>query len=102
MTWNASDLLRTNKGRADESPVPSRETSTAAAPISAQAPLVLDDAGIPMLPTVAAGLSWGEQDDTGDERWPQDMERELQAEGFVSPREWALWAKMCRRGVVEQ
>lgn len=101
MTWSVNDLVRT-PGRASAAPASAREASTPVAPDAPPAPLVLDDAGIPMLPTVAAGLSWGEQDDTGEERWTQDMERDLQTEGFVSPREWAMWAKLCRRGVVEQ
>lgn len=99
MTWQASDLL-TTKGREPGKASADTTARTVAAPDAT--PLILDDTGVPMLPTVAAGLSWDDADADAPARWPQDMERELMAEGFVNEREWQYWAKICRRGIVEQ
>jgi len=98
MTWNAADLLAT-KGR-----TPAQATPDVPSPRPAPeaAPLVLDDTGVPMLPTVAAGLSWDEADADAPARWPQDVERDLMAEGFVPEREWQYWARIARRGITEQ
>ena len=96
MTWDIKDLAQ--RTRDAVTPVSRHE-----APQSADtAPMVLDETGVPMLPTVAAGLSWDDAD-VLPRRLPQDVERELlMADGFVPQREWDLWAKICRRGIVER
>lgn len=97
MTWQASDLL-TTKSRQPGKAIP--DASSHSAPDAT--PFVLDDTGVPMLPTVAAGLSWDDVDADAPARWTQDMERELITEGFVSEREWQYWAKIARRGIIER
>ena len=98
MTWNAADLLRSTIPR--DAAVYAEHDGAHPTRIAA-GPLVLDDAGVPMLPTVAAGLAWGELDADAPERWSQEMERDLRVEGFISQGEWDLWSRICRRGIVE-
>ena len=98
MTWDIKDLAQRVRDAATPSPLSRQETSQT----SEATPFVLDSAGVPMLPTVAAGLSWDADDDM-PRRLPQDVERDLlMVDGFVSEREWQLWARICRRGIVEK
>ena len=96
MTWDIKDLAQ--RTRDIVTPITGHES-----PQSAEVPpYVLDSEGVPMLPTVAAGLSWDDADDM-PRRLPQDVERELLIhDGFVSEREWDMWARICRRGITER
>lgn len=53
------------------------------------------------LPTVAAYMGMEDEDAREDQRWTMHQARELRALGWMSPREWAAWGTMVRRGVQE-
>ena len=77
-----------------------------------------DDPGVPALPRrephAAPGvssdsaplggltMSWGDEaDEDTRPAWPQDMAREMAAQGIVSEQEWQRYARLMRRGVTE-
>jgi hypothetical protein len=55
------------------------------------------------VPTVAEEMSWGADADEAEEDalWHREHVAELEASGLVSPRQWAAWSWLCRRGIRE-